>query len=417
MNLLAPPQFFWVGSLAFFALLGGLKRRAALIKRLLLLVPGLIVLETILVGDWEGARDYVNWLLGPDRLFLLSVMVLVLALVWYREWTRPPVALAILGLFTFGYVLSMFDANFRLIIKKPDNVPITMMIYFVGFFVWLGLRRAAINDQRTEKGQPLVEAGADDKVLVWPDLVYTELICLVLCTVGLVLWGIVLKAPLEQPANPAGPPNPSKAPWYFLGLQELLVYFDPWIAGVLLPGLIILGLMALPYIDTNPRGNGYFTLKERPFAIFMYFFGFVVLWVILIVFGTFLRGPNWNFFGPYEYWDPHRPAALLNINVSDVFWVKLLGMSLPSREQFGEPWFYLIREAPGLALVGAYFFLTPYVLMKTVCREMYARMGFARYSVLMILLLWTLLVPIKMVLRWLFNLKYFVSITELFFNI
>ena len=73
------------------------------------------------------------------------------------------------------------------------------------------------------------------RVWVWPDLVYTELISLILCSVVLIVWSIFLKAPLEQPANRAVTPNPSKAPWYFLGLQEMLVYFDPWLAGVVLP--------------------------------------------------------------------------------------------------------------------------------------------------------------------------------------
>ena len=131
-------------------------------------------------------------------------------------------------------------------------------------------------------------------MLVWPDLVYTELICLILATAGLIVWAIVAKAPLEQPANPGYAPNPAKAPWYFLGLQEMLVYFDPWMAGVVYPGLIILGLTAMPYIDTNPRGNGYYTLRERPFAIATWLFGFLILWVVLIFFGTFLRGPNWS---------------------------------------------------------------------------------------------------------------------------
>ena len=67
------------------------------------------------------------------------------------------------------------------------------------------------------------------------------------------IWSILLPAPLEQPANPADSPNPSKAPWYFLGLQEMLVYFDPWLAGVVFPTLIVVGLMAIPYIDTNPQ--------------------------------------------------------------------------------------------------------------------------------------------------------------------
>ena len=78
-------------------------------------------------------------------------------------------------------------------------------------------------------------------MLVWPDLVYTELISMIICTLILIVWAIVLKAPLEQPASSARIPNPSKAPWYFLGLQEMLVYFDPWIAGVVMPSLIKIG--------------------------------------------------------------------------------------------------------------------------------------------------------------------------------
>src|SRR5207247_6943310 len=137
-------------------------------------------------------------------------------------------------------------------------------------------------------GEPPLEKLEDDKVLVWPDLVYTELICMILCTVVLTVWAVLLKAPLEPPASSSRIPNPSKAPWYFLGLQEMLVYFDPWMAGVVLPTMIIVGLIAMPYIDFNQKGNGYFTFRERKFALSMWMYGFVVLWVVLIVFGTFL---------------------------------------------------------------------------------------------------------------------------------
>ena len=112
------------------------------------------------------------------------------------------------------------------------------------------------------RGEPVLEKLDDEKVLVWPDLVYTELICMVVCTFVLIVWAILLKAPLEQPATTAKAPNPSKAPWYFLGLQEMLVYFDPWMAGVVLPTMIIVGLIAMPYIDFNHKGNGYYTFNE-----------------------------------------------------------------------------------------------------------------------------------------------------------
>src|SRR5438876_9734159 len=105
-------------------------------------------------------------------------------------------------------------------------------------------------------------------------MVYTELLAMVICTFVLVIWAIVLKAPLEPPASPFRIPNPSKAPWYFLGLQEMLVYFDPWMAGVVLPSLIIVGLIAVPYIDFNTKGNGYFTFTERKFAVITFLTGF-----------------------------------------------------------------------------------------------------------------------------------------------
>ena len=386
-------------------------------------------IDTILASVAEPSlsdkiKDTINALCAPYYFVPIMVGLLVLALLTYRQWTRPRFA-AVLGLlFIAFYVWSAQDPNFLKIIKKPDNVPITMMVAATAFFTWLAFRQAAINDRRMERGQPLIESGADDKVLVWPDLVYTELICLVLCTVVLIVWAILLKAPLEPPANPTKIPNPSKAPWYFLGLQELLVYFDPWIAGVLLPSLIIVGLIALPYIDKNPRGNGYYTFRQRRFVISVYMFGWCIMWLVLIVLGTFLRGPNWNLFGPYQTWDPHRPAALVNVHVSDVFWIIIPGAlhaswwkpGLPTEGVWGLP-AYVIREAPGIILLGSYFFILPVILAKTVFRKIYHDIGFVRYCVFWLLVSWMFLVPIKMVLRWLFNMKYFLALTEFFFNI
>src|SRR5262245_43003655 len=116
-----------------------------------------------------------------------------------------------------------------------------------------------------------------DKIHCWPHLVRNEFICSVLVSAGLLIWSLLIDAPLEEPANTSKTPNPSKAPWYFLGLQEMLVYFDPWMAGVVLPTLIIIGLMVIPYIDTNPKGNGYYTYRERKFAINTFLFGFTIL--------------------------------------------------------------------------------------------------------------------------------------------
>jgi len=110
------------------------------------------------------------------------------------------------------------------------------------------------------------------------------------------------------------------------------------LAGVVLPGLIIVGLMAIPYIDTNPKGNGYYGFRERKWEISIFLYGFLVLWSFLIITGTFLRGPNWNFFGPYEYWDPNKLVPLVNVDLSELVWVSWLGQPLPKPIRRGSAW-------------------------------------------------------------------------------
>src|SRR5215468_3825222 len=159
----------------------------------------------------------------------------------------------------------------------------------------------------------------DDKIHTWPHLVRGEFLMALFVVVVLTLWSITIDAPLEEPANPTRTPNPSKAPWYFLGLQEMLVYFDPWNAGVVLPSLIIVGLMVIPYIDINPKGNGYYCFKDRKFAISVFLFGFLIMWISLIIIGTFIRGPGWYLFLPGQYWDVHKTVAITNVNFAQKF--------------------------------------------------------------------------------------------------
>ena len=158
-----------------------------------------------------------------------------------------------------------------------------------------------------------------EKLHVWPYLVRLEFLCALVVIIALAVWSIVIDAPLEEAANPTKTPNPSKAPWYFLGLQDILVYFDPWFAGVVAPVLIIVGLMLIPYLDVNPKGNGYYTYHERKVAIWVYCFGFLVLWIALIIMGVFLRGPGWNLFMPWQYWDPHKVVALVSVDLPYAF--------------------------------------------------------------------------------------------------
>jgi hypothetical protein len=365
-------------------------------------------------------EEAVNRLMNPTVYTLGSFVILGVLFALRRFFVKPWVAWLLLNLALLLMGLSMTNPSFADIVTKPDNVPIVAMVFLLGYFTWLSAYRAVRNDDRLQRGEPPLEAVDKEKVLVWPDLVYTELICMVALTAVMIVWAVALQAPLEEPASSVKTPNPSKAPWYFLGLQEMLVYYDPWMAGVVLPSLVVFGLMAIPYIDFNKQGNGYYTIDQRKFAYVTFQIGFLVLWVTLIVMGTFLRGPNWNFFGPYEVWDAHKVEALNNVDLSEYFWIYLLDRGRPrAPEGAGElakVGYILLREAPGILLTLFYFVAVPPILAATVLRKFFVRMGFIRFMVLANLLLFMALLPLKMLFRWTLNLKYFIAIPEYFLN-
>lgn len=234
----------------------------------------------------------------------------------------------------------------------------------------------------------------DDKVHTWPHLVRAEFLCAIFITMLLVVWSLLVDAPLEEPANPTRTPNPSKAPWYFLGLQEMLVFFDPWHAGVVLPSLIIMGLMVIPYIDINPHGNGYYTFEYRKWEILTFFLGFHILWVSLIIIGTFLRGPGWNWFWPWEVWDPHKVEAMTNVD-------------LPYLLGFRD---YVAQSICGAVLVFGFFIVGTvgmyYGLLWSRGREFMLRWGMPRFITTSFLFLNLVATVIKMVLRHALNIKY-----------
>ncbi|MBX3424122.1 MAG: hypothetical protein KF688_00455 [Pirellulales bacterium] len=376
-------------------------------------------------GDWmpsmpESWKNFIDNSTGPVIYSLGTTALLIVLYVFRRFFVRPAVAWTILNLMLLFLGLSMTDRDFFEIVAKPDNVPIVMLILLLAFFTWVGTYRAVINDDRMERGEPPLEKLDDEKVLVWPDLVYTELICMIALTAFLIFWAIALPAPLEEPASSVKTPNPSKAPWYFLGLQEMLVYYDPWMAGVVLPLLVVNGLMAIPYLDFNKAGNGYYTIKERKFAYLTFQFGFLEIWITLIVLGTLLRGPNWNFFGPYEYWDAHKVEAADNVNLSQLWWNSWLNSSLPIAAAGSSFWvqagFILLREWLGIALTLGYFIVLPPIMALTFFRRYFQKMGLIRFMLMANLLLFMAALPIKMVLRWVFNLKYIIAIPEWFLN-
>src|SRR5207245_11203319 len=218
------------------------------------------------------------------------------------------------------------------IASAPDNVPIVGLMPLLAFYIYLGWKQARATDAligELETSPSMAKThhrktwpfrpGWQKEVHVWPFLLRIEFLVAIILSIVLMVLSITLSAPLEEPSNPNVTMNPAKAPWYFLGLQEMLVYFDPWIAGVVMPTLIIIGLMAVPYIDANPLGNGYYTYKQRRFAIWTFCLGFIGLWVAMISIGTFIRGPGWMWFWPTSTWDAERIEYAVNRNLDAVF--------------------------------------------------------------------------------------------------
>lgn len=141
-----------------------------------------------------------------------------------------------------------------------------------------------------------VKAEPSDKVNTWPHLMLMEFGALLAITGLLVIMSVVIHSPLLEPANFNATPNPSKAPWYFLGLQELLSYFDPQIAGVMVPLFIgMIGFMMIPYVDKNPSTRP----SDRKFAIMLYSI-FLAGSATLTIIGVLFRGQGFNFSYPWR---------------------------------------------------------------------------------------------------------------------
>jgi hypothetical protein len=313
------------------------------------------------------------------------------------------------------------------------------MLFLVPFFTWMGIKQAIANDKLIErleadpkeakthhrKVEPW-RPGWAREIHVWPYLVRVEFLATVIVTVVLFVWSITLNAPLEEPANPNLTMNPSKAPWYFLGLQEMLVYFDPWIAGVVMPSIIMVGLMAFPYVDSNPLGNGYYTLRQRRFALWMFGAGFIQ-WIVLIVIGTFIRGPGWIWFWPGQTWDHNAVVFDKNIDLHDMV-ANYTGLTFlhhdPAKFIFGA------LVVGGFYIVGALFFhwlmtvdfkkirLRPLTLFpkSEFEQKILARTSLLQYVTFQFFAITVLLaMPVKLVLRLALTIKY-VWVTP-FFNI
>lgn len=296
------------------------------------------------------------------------------------------------------------------LVSAPDNVPIVLMLFLLPFYLAMGFKAAFANDRliaELEENPELAKTHHrktypwhptwDKTVSVWPYLLKMEFLAAIIVTIILIVWSVYLNAPLEEPANPTLTMNPSKAPWYFLGLQELLVYFDPWIAGVVLPGIILGGLMAIPYMDVNPLGNGYYTWRQRKFAIASFMFGFLILWCLLIVIGTFIRGPGWMWFWPGQTWDHTRVVFEVNKDLHEFFNIKTIAANKWKMFFFGGGVVTAFSVVTGLIFHVLFVKMTP---------KTYAKMSKLQYGHLQFFMITMLAMPVKAILRLGFTVKY-----------
>jgi hypothetical protein len=223
-------------------------------------------------------------------------------------------------------------------------------------------------------------------VMVWPELLYRELIAGLLVLVLLGLAALLFDAPLDDPADPTRTPNPARAPWYFVGFQELLHYFDPWVAGVAIPLVIVFGLCAIPYLDSTRAGQGVYSVRERPLASTIFAAG-TLGWFALIAVGLWFRGPGWVWMWPWAPGTPTGPAGL--------------GRSLPN--------------LVGIPLLLAYFgFGAWWIVRRTAAWPGFTAGRRWTFAALLLAMVGT---GLKIVLRLLFDLQYLVRFDRAGFGI
>ncbi len=301
------------------------------------------MVRVFLTGAYKPPREY-NWVIG----IILLVLTLLLSYTGYLlPWDQLALWAVTVGAnmaantpvigaegpFAIAGVTN--DARFAMLggTSVGENALLRFYVMHCVAIPFIFLIFVAVHLWRIRKDGFSKTTG--EKVDVWPHLVSRELLAALLVTAVLCIWAVWLQAPLEEMANPTLTPNPSKAPWYFVGLQELLVYFDPWIAGVTLPGIIVLGLMALPYVDVNPQGIGEYTIRKRPFAVTIFLIG-TAMWFLLIFMGYYCRGPNWEWYWPGQAWSHHRIIKLTLQNLPNVWGALLMlayfgeGFAVPS---------------------------------------------------------------------------------------
>ena len=339
----------------------------------------------------------VDFLASPPWLFGLALLLFLAAHGAKLPWTLSG-GLAILVATAALLAAGLRDDTFRRLLFHPERFPVAVLLLATAALLWLEMHRCRGVEGAAKPGGG--ESGDEPARWSTRDLVAATLLGLALITCA-----HLRPAPLGDLADPSQQPLSAKAPWFLVGLQELSLYFDPWVAYGALPILFLAGLLGLPFLETPtaPSRHGR--------ALFL--FGWLFLWLLPMAVGAFLRGPEWRFFGPFEPWSTSGPAIPEAVTLAQAVWTRGFHLLEPER--------WWLRELPGLLLLAAYFVLLPILLTRfKLTRSLLAgyrdSLGGWRFYCAAAWVLAVAAVPLKMYGRWLWGIGYWVHLPELSFS-
>lgn len=243
------------------------------------------------------ALSFTGYLLPWDQLSFWAVTVGT-NIVSYAPVLGPKLRFLLLGGDTVGS-----DALLRFYTLHVIAVPAVAAL-IINYHIWRVIKDGGLAHPQAPEEKASQLQRSDGVVLTFPRIVYIELLVFVVLMAALLAASLLFNAPLEEEANPLRPSNPSKAPWYFLGLQELVSYSAFW-GGVMVPTVLTAFLLLLPFVDRRPDGVGVWFARKR--------MGMIIFWTLVLIgiivttaIGVYLRGPNWHFYWPWQGWPgPH----------------------------------------------------------------------------------------------------------------
>ncbi len=344
----------------------------------------------------DAFTEACNVLASPPVSFSVALALFFAGARSRLPWTHLGGALVGLGTVVL-LAVALRHEGFRRLLLDPSRLPAAVLLLASAAVLWGSLRR---------RGSASTDG---DAVAGGPRKRFQTAMAILLTGLAVVLCAALLGPPLAGPADPAAPTDPGKVPWCLVALQEMQLYLPPWAAWGLLPLLFLGGLLALPAFGTA-GGEERDARRGQRERLTAFLFGWWMLWLWPLWVGTFLRGPGWRAYGPFEAWDAGRPPAPAPLPLSELVWVRWLGAAVPESAA--------ARELPGLLLVVFFFVVLPWILPRLkATRGFFGRykkaLGGWRYRLALALLLALTLLPLKMLGHWLFGVGAWVHLPEL----